>query len=273
MTESMKYYESIRRKYPEAVSKDQFYQIAHISKATALHLLQNGLVPCKDTGKKTRRYTIRTDDIIFYLIDRELHPEVYRAPDRWYQERSGHYNSRVTYRNELTRLSEEERASFRKYMEDEFCQYGDLLTIVEVAEAIGYLNDYSLGVEGMSHEELIDKLYTEMAEFSFLTPYLFANDVEEININSWKDVKITYADGRVVPTKDRFQTPQHAVDVIRRLLHKSGMILDNSQPGVVGHLSNKIRITVLGNPLTDKEKGVAASIRIMCRKPLSKMAR
>lgn len=30
MTESMKYYESIRRKYPEAVSKDQFYQIAHI---------------------------------------------------------------------------------------------------------------------------------------------------------------------------------------------------------------------------------------------------
>lgn len=138
MTESMKYYESIRRKYPETVSKDQFYQIAHISKATALHLLQNGLVPCKDTGKKTRRYTIRTDDIIFYLIDRELHPEVYRAPDRWYQERSGHYNSRVTYRNELTRLSEEERANFRKYMEDEFCQYGDLLTIVEVAEAIGY---------------------------------------------------------------------------------------------------------------------------------------
>ena len=96
------------------------------------------VVPCKDTGKKTRRYTIRTDDIIFYLIDRELHPEVYRAPDRWYQERSGHYNSRVTYRNELTRLSEEERANFRKYMEDEFCQYGDLLTIVEVAEAIGY---------------------------------------------------------------------------------------------------------------------------------------
>ncbi len=138
MTESMKYYESIRRKYPETVSKDQFYQIAHISKATALHLLQNGLVPCKDTGKKTRRYTIRTDDIIFYMIDRELHPEVYRAPDRWYQERSGHYNSRVTYRNELTRLSEEERASFRKYMEDEFCQYGDLLTVVEVAEAIGY---------------------------------------------------------------------------------------------------------------------------------------
>ena len=115
----------------------------------------------------------------------------------------------------------------------------------------------------MDSGELIDKLYIEMAEFSILTPYLFASDVEEINVNSWKDVKITYSDGRVVPSREKFQSPQHAVDVIRRLLHKSGMILDNSQPGVVGHLSNKIRITVLGNPLTDKEKGIAASIRII----------
>lgn len=42
------------------------------------------------------------------------------------------------------------------------------------------------------------------------------------------------------------------------------MILDHSQPGVVGHLSNKIRITALGNPITDQDKGVAASmIRIV----------
>lgn len=126
-----------------------------------------------------------------------------------------------------------------------------------------YLTDYSLGVEGMDTGALIDKLYVEMAEFSFLTPYLFASNVEEININSWRDVKITYSDGSVIPSKEKFHSPQHAVDVIRRLLHKSGMILDNSQPGVVGHLSNKIRITVLGAPLTDKEKGVAASIRIV----------
>lgn len=126
-----------------------------------------------------------------------------------------------------------------------------------------YLTDHSLGVEDMSSNDLIDRLYTEMAEFSFLTQYLYSTSVEEININSWKDVKIIYADGSVVPSKDKFQSPQHAVDVVRRLLHKSGMVLDNSQPGVVGHLSNKIRITVLGNPLTDKEKGVAASIRIV----------
>ena len=126
-----------------------------------------------------------------------------------------------------------------------------------------YLNDYRLGVEGLSNDELIDRLYDEMAEFSFLTKYLFATNIEEININSWKDVKITYSDGRMVPAKERFESPRHAVDVMRRLLHKSGMILDQSQPGVVGHLSNRIRITVLGNPLTDPDKGVAASIRLV----------
>ncbi len=133
-----------------------------------------------------------------------------------------------------------------------------------------YLADYSLSVEGMSADELIERLYTEMAEFSFLTQYLFATNIEEININSWKDVKITYSDGRVVPSIERFNSPEHAVDVVRRLLHKSGMILDNSQPGVVGHLSNKIRITVLGNPITDSDKGVAASIRIINPQKLSR---
>ena len=111
MTESMKYYEAIRREYPETISKDQFYRIAHISKATALHLLQSGLVPCRDSGKKTRRYTIRTDDVIYYMIDRELHPEVYRAPDFWYQGRSGHYTSRITYRNEMLRQYRTEKSA------------------------------------------------------------------------------------------------------------------------------------------------------------------
>ena len=126
-----------------------------------------------------------------------------------------------------------------------------------------YLTDYSLGVEGLTLFELVERLYTEMAEFSFLTQYLFATNIEEININSWKDVKITYSDGRVIPADEKFNSPEHAVDVVRRLLHKSGMILDHSQPAVVGHLSNKIRITVLGNPLIDHDKGVVASIRIV----------
>jgi pilus assembly protein CpaF len=133
-----------------------------------------------------------------------------------------------------------------------------------------YLTDYNIAVDGYDFDGLVDRLYVEMAEFSFLTQYLFSNEVEEININSWKDVKITYSNGKILPSSERFNSPQHAIDVIRRVLHQSGMILDHSQPVVRGHLSNKIRITVLGNPVTDEEKGVAASIRIVNPKQLGK---
>ncbi|GKX31377.1 type II secretion system protein E [Vallitalea longa] len=133
-----------------------------------------------------------------------------------------------------------------------------------------FVRDYGYSIEGMTIDELVKKLYTEMAEFSFLTKYLFANNIEEININSYKDIKITYSNGSIIPSKERFNSPTHAIDVIRRLLHQSGMILDNSQPIVRGHLSNKIRITVFGNGVIDHDKGIAASIRIVNPKELKK---
>ena len=40
----------------------------------------------------------------------------------------------------------------------------------QVKRYIGkYLLDYRISVEGLTQTELVDKLYTEMAEFSFLT--------------------------------------------------------------------------------------------------------
>ena len=186
MTENLKYYEAIRREYPETISKDQFYRIAHISKATALHLLQHGLVPCKDTGKKTRRYTIRTDDVIFYLIDRQIHPEIYRAPDKWYQERSGHYNSRITYRNELAKLTDDEKMDFHKMLEHEMESYGDLLIIVDVADITGYcdttihrwINAKKLKAFYISGKFLITKL--SLADF-LVSQYSF-----DITRKTWK---------------------------------------------------------------------------------------
>ncbi len=41
-----KAYDEIRKQYPVTISKDQFYRIAHIGKATELYLLQSGLVSC-----------------------------------------------------------------------------------------------------------------------------------------------------------------------------------------------------------------------------------
>ena len=45
------------------ITKEQLYQILHISKRRAKFLLDNGYIPCVDTGKKTRRYQIKMSDV------------------------------------------------------------------------------------------------------------------------------------------------------------------------------------------------------------------
>lgn len=102
-----------------------------------------------------------------------------------------------------------------------------------------------------------------MAEYSILTKYLGRDNIEEININAWNDIAITYTSGRTVKAKEHFYSPPHAVDIVKRLLHHSGMIIDNSTPMSQGHLPNNTRITALKEPIVDDDVGVSVSIRLL----------
>ena len=133
-----------------------------------------------------------------------------------------------------------------------------------------FLLDRKIAVEGLSQAELADKLYSEMAEFSFLTKYIYGEGIEEININSWDDIEIQFSDGTNKKLDEKFNSPEHAINVVRRMLHVSGMVLDNTSPAILGHLSKNIRIAVLKTPLVDEDVGVAASIRIVNSQKLKK---
>lgn len=122
-------------------------------------------------------------------------------------------------------------------------------------------NDYE--VEGLNREKLIQKLFSEMAEYSILTPFLGKDNIEEININAWDDIAVTYTNGKIVKIKEHFYSPQHAVDIVKRLLHHSGMIIDNASPMSQGHLPNNTRITALKAPIVDEYVGVSVSIRLL----------
>ena len=82
-----------------------------------------------------------------------------------------------------------------------------------------YLRDMKYIADGYTLNEVVDKLYSEMAEYSIITKYLGSSNLEEININSWNDIALTYLDGRIVKAKEHFRSPQHAVDIVKRLLH------------------------------------------------------
>jgi pilus assembly protein CpaF len=135
-----------------------------------------------------------------------------------------------------------------------------------------YLSANRLSVDGMNPDQTVDRLYREMAEFSFLTPYLNhevkdadgKEMVEGIEINSWEDVKIKFVGGRTEYAQGGFFSPEHAKNVLTRLLHQSNITMDNAKPLVRGHLGKNIRITVNGGGGTlDDDVGVAASIRFV----------
>lgn len=115
---------------PDVITKDQLYQICHISKSTALYLLRSGKIPCEYTGKKTRCYKIKKADVITYLEKRKVFPESYSAPAGWYK---GSYTVKMK-----TEVPEQTLEKMRLYYTELFAQYPDVLTATEISKVIGY---------------------------------------------------------------------------------------------------------------------------------------
>ena len=134
-----------------------------------------------------------------------------------------------------------------------------------------YLNDTGYVVEGFTSDQLSKRLYCEMAEYSILTPFLGKESVEEINVNGWDDISITYSSGKMQKLSEHFFSPQHAVDIVKRLLHHSGMIIDNATPMAQGHLPGNTRITALKEPIVDADRGISVSIRLRSEEHTSEL--
>ncbi len=122
-------YQWILEKYPATISKDQLYRLCGISKKTALHLLEHGLIPCKDSGKKTRRYTIAITDVIAYLEAREIYPDCFIAPEGWYAGKA---------RDKCDALTPAEVQRMREYFITVLSSYPDVLNLSEICELTGY---------------------------------------------------------------------------------------------------------------------------------------
>ena len=137
MTTLLEFYK-ILEQYPDSMTKDQFYRIAHISKRHAKYLLDSGLVPCHDSGKKTRRYTIQTRDVVTFLCDREDNPDKYKAPKGLYIGNSGKAKRRRST-TEIIRFhfTEPEKTGLYKEWERLAADYDNLLTTSDVTELTG----------------------------------------------------------------------------------------------------------------------------------------
>lgn len=134
---------------------------------------------------------------------------------------------------------------------------------------VQYLVKRKYAVEGLTTTELCEKLYEDMAGYSFLKKWIYRPGVEEVNINAYNDIEVIESSGRSIKIPDKFSSPQHAIDVIRRMLVACGMVIDDTMPSVIGFLDKNIRISVDKTPVVDPDVGINASIRIVNQQTVS----
>ena len=90
-------YDFLREEYPETISMEQLYRICHISKRKALWLLEHGVIPCEDSGKRTRRFRIQLEDVIDFLTRRDAGELDAVIPRGAFSNGSRHNNTPNTY--------------------------------------------------------------------------------------------------------------------------------------------------------------------------------
>ena len=119
--------------YPEIMTKEQLRIACHISKRKAMYLLQNGLIPCINTGKKTHTYLIKKSDVLAYLQNRELHPENYLV--LFPREPHGNQRINANLANLWNAVSPDR---MRSYYTKLLGSFPDLLTVMQVRVITGY---------------------------------------------------------------------------------------------------------------------------------------
>jgi hypothetical protein len=105
-------YSYLYDEFPEVLSGEQLRKILHISKRKCAWLLQSGAIPCTDNCNKTRRYAVKLDDVIEYIIRTE------NAAERVQPQRPPE--------------------CFREQLNDVWFDVPDVLTITEVSTITGY---------------------------------------------------------------------------------------------------------------------------------------
>ncbi|MBQ1997977.1 MAG: helix-turn-helix domain-containing protein, partial [Spirochaetales bacterium] len=66
--------------YGDILSGEQVRRILHISKRKCAWLLNNGYIKCKNSRKKSRKYTVLKSDLIEFIEDSQRCPEKYVLP-------------------------------------------------------------------------------------------------------------------------------------------------------------------------------------------------
>ena len=132
----MEDYTELKSKYHDFFHLDEFSRICRIAKRSARYLVENGIVPATDTGKKTWRYKIAIDDVINYLTHRDKAGSMI-PPGAVSSRRKGGANGTDGRKTFLGLVAQGQEHKIAEYFKFIYAEYGEILTTANVAEITG----------------------------------------------------------------------------------------------------------------------------------------
>ena len=133
----MEKYATLKNRYPDFLSLDQLYRICRIGKKSARYLVEHGIIPAIDTGKRTWRYKIAIEDVITYLEKRDKFGSMIppgAVSSRKKSRVSPQYGNRKSFSELVIQGYENEVAEYFKHIYAD-CQ--EILTTNDIADMTG----------------------------------------------------------------------------------------------------------------------------------------
>ena len=130
-------YTALKDKYVDFLCLDDLSRVCRIAKRSARYLVEHGIIPAIDTGKKTWRYQIQVDDVIAYLEHRKKFGSMIppgAVSSRQKNRVSPEYGNRKTFSELVVEGHENEVAEYFCFIYDD-CK--DILTTNDIAEMTG----------------------------------------------------------------------------------------------------------------------------------------
>ena len=114
--------------------------------------------------------------------------------------------------------------------------------------------------ENYNSETYLERFYQDIFGLVFIEQYLNRSDFEEMNGNAYNDIEIVLKGG-TYKIAETFQSPEHAINILRKMALMGGATLDEANPIRDSFIGTGLRLTVSIYPIVDKEVGATFSLR------------
>lgn len=111
-----------------------------------------------------------------------------------------------------------------------------------------------------TYKKDIEQIYNDIFGFAFIDDWLKDPSFEEMNGNSWNFIEVITTDGFKILDKG-FNSPQHAKNVIKKMMSLGRAILDEASPTLDSFIGTGLRLTATIDPVVDEDVGVTFSLR------------